>query len=77
LPPEKKDTIRFRYTEHLKYLDQFDNIQQVKNDYESILKFLNNDNSNETNVFLYKTSKVDMLRKENVFDVFPELKGIR
>ena len=76
LPVKKKDKIRLRYLEHLKYLDQFDNINHVKKDYESILNFINDDRSEEVKMFLYKTFKVDKLRQEDVFEVFPELEGI-
>ena len=76
LPVKKKDKIRLRYLEHLKYLDQFDNMNHVKKDYESILNFINDDRSEEVKMFLYKTFKVDKLRQEDVFEVFPELEGI-
>jgi len=76
LPVKKKDKIRLRYLEHLKYLDQFNNINHVKKDYESILNFINDDRSEEVKMFLYKTFKVDKLRQEDVFEVFPELEGI-
>ena len=77
LPPEKKDKIRLRYLEHLKYLDQFDNINHVKSDYESILNFINDDRSEEVKMFLFKTFKVDKLRQENVYNIFPELEGLQ
>mgnify|MGYP001218998083 CR=1 FL=1 len=76
LPEEKKDKIRKRYVEHLLYLKQFDNINHVINDYESILNFINDDRSEEVKMFLYKTFKVDKLRQEDVYKVFPELEGI-
>lgn len=77
LPEHKKDIIRKRYSEHLQYLEQFDNINHVKNDYQSILKFINDDRSEELKMFLFKTFKVDKLRQEDVFAVFPELGGIQ
>jgi len=77
LPSHKKDNIRLRYLEHLKYLDQFDNIDKVKGDFESILKFLNDDRNDEIKMFLYKTNKIDLLRNENVFNIFPELQDIQ
>ena len=76
LPEEKKDRIRKRYAEHLDYLKQFKNINHVKNDYESILNFINDDRTQEVKMFLFKTFKVDKLRQENVFKIFPELEGI-
>jgi MoaA/NifB/PqqE/SkfB family radical SAM enzyme len=76
LPPWKKDAIRLRYLEHLTYLDQFENISKVKNDFESVLKFLNDDRTEEIKMFLYKTTRIDNLRNENLFNVFPELQDI-
>ena len=76
LPPWIKDRVRERYLEHLKYIEQFDNMQKVKNDFESILKFINDDRTEEIRMFKYKTEKVDRLRNESVLDVFPELAGM-
>ena len=76
LHPWQKDAVRKRYAEHIDYLKQFDNIDSVVGDYNNILQFLETDRSNEQNVFLYKTKRVDTLRNENVYDIFPELKDI-
>jgi radical SAM protein with 4Fe4S-binding SPASM domain len=76
LPPWIKDRVRERYLEHLKYIEQFDNMQKVKNDFESILKFINDDRTEEIRIFKYKTEKVDRLRNESVLNVFPELAGM-
>ena len=77
LPPWIKDKVRSRYAEHIAYLKQFDTTEWVIKDYESILQFLETDRANEIRMFLYKTQKVDKLRDENVFDIFPELGDIR
>ena len=77
LPPWIKDRVRSRYAEHISYLKQFDTTQWVIKDYESILQFLETDRTNEVRMFLFKTQRVDALRKENVFDIFPELEDIR
>jgi radical SAM protein with 4Fe4S-binding SPASM domain len=77
LPPEKKDKIRLRYLEHIKYLSQFDNIKHVIGDYESIIKFLNTDKVDETKIFLYKTKQMDNIRQESFEQVFPELKDLQ
>jgi hypothetical protein len=34
------------------------------------------DRTDELKMWQWKTNKMDYLRKENVFDVFPELQGI-
>jgi len=77
LPPWIKDRVRSRYAEHIAYLKQFDTTQWVIKDYESILQFLETDRTDEVRMFLFKTQRVDVLRKENVFDIFPELEDIR
>ena len=46
-------------------------------DYESILQFLETDRTDEVRMFLFKTQRVDTLRQENVFEIFPELEDIR
>jgi MoaA/NifB/PqqE/SkfB family radical SAM enzyme len=76
LPPWIKERVKTRYEEHLKYIEQFDNMQKVKSDLQSILKFINDDRSEEIRMFLFKTNRVDALRKENLFDIFPELKDL-
>jgi radical SAM protein with 4Fe4S-binding SPASM domain len=77
LPEEIKDRVRKRYQEHLSYLDQFKNIDSVKQDYKNILKFLETDRTNEIPMWKFKTQKLDNLRKENVFSVFTELKDLQ
>jgi hypothetical protein len=49
----------------------------VIKDYESVLQFLETDRTDEVRMFLFKTQRVDTLRQENVFDIFPELEDIR
>jgi len=77
LPPWKKDAVRSRYEEHLSYLKQFDDIDAVVNHYNSILQFIEEDRTEEIKMFMYKTNRVDLLRKENVLDTFPELEGLQ
>lgn len=73
LSESMKEKVRKRYDEHLTYLNQFKNINTVKQDYLNILKFLETDRSNERDIWLYKTLKLDKLRDENLFQIFPEL----
>ena len=77
LPPWIKDRVRIRYAEHIAYLKQFDTTEWVIKDYESILQFLETDRTDEVRMFLFKTQRVDTLRQENVFEIFPELEDIR
>lgn len=77
LPEAEKEAVRKRYQEHLSYLDQFDNIQSVKQDYKNILQYLETDRTKEIPIWRFKTQRLDKLRNEDVFEVFPELKGLK
>jgi sulfatase maturation enzyme AslB (radical SAM superfamily) len=77
LPPWIKSKVQQRYDEHITYLKQFDNIDNVISDYKSVLTFLKEDKSEETKMFLFKTQRIDKLRNENIFETFPELEEIR
>ena len=84
LPPWIKDRVKERYAEHIDYLKQFGkeinakwtNIDRVIQDYKNILNFLDSDRTNEIETWVFKTNRIDKLRNENVYDVFPELKDI-
>lgn len=77
LPEAEKERVRKRYSEHLTYLSQFNKIDTVKQDYNNILKFLETDRTEEIPIWKFKTTKIDKLRNENVFEIFPELKGLK
>jgi len=79
LPPWIKAKVRQRINDHISYLKQFDtpDMDRVIADYNSILKFIDTDRNNETKVFFYKGDRLDKLRNENLFDVFPELVDMR
>ena len=76
LTPWMKEKVINRYHEHFNYLKQFEDIEWVINDFESVLNFMEQDRTNEIDMFKYKTQLVDRFRKENVWDVFPELKDL-
>ena len=77
LPEAEKEAVRKRYQEHLSYLDQFKNINIVKQDYENILQFLETDRTTEIPTWRIKTLCLDNLRNEDVFNTFPELECLR
>ena len=77
LPEAEKEAVRNRYQEHLSYLDQFDNIQSVKQDYKNILQYLETDRTKEIPMWRFKTVRLDKLRNEKVFEIFPELQGLQ
>lgn len=77
LKPHMKDVVRKRYNEHIDYLKQFNDVDSVINDYKNVLNFLDNDRTDEIEMFKFKTNRIDRLRDENVFDVFPELEDLQ
>jgi len=76
LPEKIKDQVRRRYDDHITYLESFKGTQEAIQNYKNILQFLETDRSDEVLMWQYKTEKIDRLRNEKVFDVFPELVGI-
>lgn len=77
LPEAAKERVRKRYSDHLTYLNQFSNIENIKQDYNNILKFLETDRSDEISMWRFKTLRLDSLRKEDVFNIFPELDDLK
>ena len=73
LYPWMKDKVTKRYHKHIDYLKQFENTSWVIKDFESVLQFMETDRSDEIDTFKFKTFKIDKLRQEAVFDIFPEL----
>ena len=84
LPPWIKQRVIKRYEEHIDYLKQFEvkvnfkgkSIKSVIQDYKNIMQFMEQDRTEELKVWKYKTFKIDKIRQEDVFEVFPELKDI-
>ena len=76
LPEHIKDQVRRRYDDHIKYLGSFKGTGETIQNYRNILQFLETDRSDEVLMWQYKTEKIDRLRSENVFDIFPELTEI-
>jgi len=76
LPEKIKDKVRRRYDDHIKYLRSFNGTEEAIQNYKNILQFLETDRSDEILMWQYKTEKIDKLRNEKVFDVFPELGDI-
>jgi radical SAM protein with 4Fe4S-binding SPASM domain len=84
LPPWIKERVVKRYEEHLDYLKQFEvkktrkglTIKDVIDDYKNILNYMEQDRTDEIKMFMWKTRKIDNVRNEDVFKIFPELKDI-
>lgn len=80
LPQKMKDAVRKKYAKHITYLKQFENIKSTIEQYNNILHFLGTDDINQKNniqEWNEQTLKLDKLRNENVFKIFPELKGLK
>lgn len=77
LPPSMKEQVRKRYQEHFDYLKQFDDVDSVISDFENVIKFLDKDRTDEIDMFLFKTNRIDRLRNESLFDIFPELRDLK
>tara|TARA_B100000214_G_C23462826_1_gene399113 strand:- start:143 stop:502 length:360 start_codon:yes stop_codon:yes gene_type:complete len=76
LKPCMKDKIRKRYEEHYMYLKGINVNNFVIGQFKNIVNMMEHDRSEEIKMFLFKTNKVDKVREENVFETFPELKGL-
>lgn len=82
LPTWKKQKISVMFLDHIDWLKKYPNTERVQREFSDAVKFMNStDNGDE---FLHKDhfiaiqSKLDKIRKENFWDVFPEhldLKG--
>lgn len=69
----KKNVIEPAYKKHIEWLAPQDSLKRATNGYESALNFLNaNDKSHEWPRFMEETARLDNLRGENFFELFPE-----
>ena len=62
-----------KYEEHLKWLEPQDPLQRATNGYKSIINFFNSNNSQHLDRFREEINKLDNIRNENFWKVFPEL----
>jgi len=73
----KKEKIIPAYEEHIAWLEPQDKLQRATNGYKSLLNLLTaNDASHLMSRFKYEISKLDNIRNENFWKVFPELNAI-
>jgi organic radical activating enzyme len=71
----KEEIITPAYQEHIKWLEPQDSLSRATNGFKSVLSFTNaTDNTSEWSRFIEETSKLDKIRNENFWDVFPEIK---
>lgn len=76
-PESYKEKIRIKYQEHLEWLRPLDKLNRATAGFESALRFLKTDNTEQLPTFWKKMEKLDELRKENLLEIIPELNEIR
>jgi hypothetical protein len=65
------------YEDHLDWLRPQDPLQRATVGFESAINFMTaTDNSDLLPKFWSKTQELDDLRRENIFDVLPELRAL-
>lgn len=78
LPNEIKKLVSAKYEKHIQYLEQFKGTRTVIENFKNILHYLYEDDKNsKVGLWLNKTSALDNIRSEEVFNVFPELRSIQ
>lgn len=78
LPPEIKSQVRQKIEQHLEWLRPLDNMERATNGFESMIKFMEaEEKQNYLPKFFELTHKLDVIRNENFYDVFPELAGLK
>jgi len=76
-PAEYKQKIKEKYEEHLVWLRPQDRLNRATVGFESALNFMmSTDNTHLIPEFWTRTHQLDEIRKENILDVIPELKGV-
>jgi radical SAM protein with 4Fe4S-binding SPASM domain len=70
----KKNYIKPAYDKHLAWLEPQDKLQRATNGFKSALKFVMKTNAgNHLSQFKEEVAKIDNLRNENFWEIFPEL----
>jgi hypothetical protein len=73
-----KRVIQADYEDHLNWLRPQDPLQRATVGFESAINFMTaTDNSDLLTKFWSKTKELDDLRRENIFDVLPELRALQ
>ena len=73
-----KEEVLQKYNNHISWLDGKDPFYRATNGFKSAINYMNNtDNSKLLPELLHNLEKLDKLRNENFFDVFPELQRLK
>ena len=77
-PTKYKRVIQADYEDHLDWLRPQDPLQRATVGFESAINFMTaTDNSDLLTKFWSKTKELDDLRRENIFNVLPELRALK
>jgi hypothetical protein len=78
LPQVLKDRARAKIERHLDWLRPLDKLSRATSGYEGIINFMMaNDSTDQLPEFFKNNDLIDNVRKENFFDVFPELHELK
>jgi len=74
LPPDMKQEVTAKLQEHINWLSPQDHLQRATNGFKSTIQFMNaQDNTKHLSKFNQVTEKLDNVRTESFYEVFPEL----
>lgn len=76
LPKKAKDRIAEKYQKHIVWLSQFpsEKMKKVKTEYQGVIDFMfEKDRSELISDWRDLTHRLDVIRGENIFEIFPEL----
>ncbi len=77
LPESYKEKVKEKYQKHLEWLRPLDSLTRATKGYESGLDYMmRRDNSKDLQQFKDSMKKLDVIRDENMLEVFPELKEL-
>jgi hypothetical protein len=77
LPESYKEKVKEKYEKHLEWLRPLDSLTRATKGYESGLDYMmRRDNSKDLQQFKDSMKKLDVIRDENMLEVFPELKEL-
>lgn len=74
----KRDVIEPKIRAHIEWLEPQDKLQRATNGFKSLLNMMNSQsNTPHWNRFVEETAKLDGIRNENFWEVFPEFKELK
>ena len=77
-PAEYKAHLESVYRKHIEWLSVQDPLHRATVGFESAITYMNaTDNSQLIDTFWRKTHELDVIRKENILDIIPELKALK